>query len=419
MKSHLDTECPCYCPYCDITAEREVISSEHKEKCCKFPITCPNDCGLRDIPQDNMDEHKKVCPFEMIHCEYHCGAMITRNEIMEHDRINVLTHIHSFKYELDRSFQTMTGLLNRCSEAKSNVASLLLNVSKEVDDIDVKVKPVDRVDALTPPHAKLLSAETHNDISKTYQKCLMPNLLQYSIKWLLFLNCLLMSLFPLLLIQKVYLEYKKSTSVYPVLTEMDESLSLTLYHLILGCGFIKRPPSDSDLEYQLEYWRNIFGIKIIAPVILEMPDFDKFRINNEHWYSSPFFAFERGYVIRLRVYAAGYDDGNGTHVSVYLHLMKGPYDDELKWPMRGKYEINLIDPTNSSFNTCNPYFKDVHFNENFADYNRVTAAKMSYYGLGYAEYIHIDNNMLSNLTVATSFLTKHNSLLFQIDYYKT
>ena len=25
LRSHLDTECPCYCPYCDITAEREVI----------------------------------------------------------------------------------------------------------------------------------------------------------------------------------------------------------------------------------------------------------------------------------------------------------------------------------------------------------------------------------------------------------
>ena len=150
MKSHLDTECPCYCPYCDITAEREVISSEHKEKCCKFPITCPNDCGVDDIPRDNINEHKKECPLEMIHCEYRCGAMITRNEITEHDRINVLTHIHSFKYELGRSFQTRTGLLNRCSEAESNVASLLSSVSKEVDDIDVKVKPVDRVDALTP-----------------------------------------------------------------------------------------------------------------------------------------------------------------------------------------------------------------------------------------------------------------------------
>ena len=55
MKSHLDTECPCYCPYCDITAEREVISSEHK-KCCKDPITCPNNFGVDSGPQDKFDK---------------------------------------------------------------------------------------------------------------------------------------------------------------------------------------------------------------------------------------------------------------------------------------------------------------------------------------------------------------------------
>ena len=92
MRSHVDTECPCYCPYCDTTAEREVISSEHK-KCCKFPITCPNNCGLDHIPRDDMDEHRKVCPLQMIQCQYQCGAVIAHNEIIQHDRLNLVTHM--------------------------------------------------------------------------------------------------------------------------------------------------------------------------------------------------------------------------------------------------------------------------------------------------------------------------------------
>ena len=57
MKSHLDTECPCYCPYCDMTAEREVISSEHKENCHKFPLTCPNsNIGVDNVPRDKFDK---------------------------------------------------------------------------------------------------------------------------------------------------------------------------------------------------------------------------------------------------------------------------------------------------------------------------------------------------------------------------
>ena len=118
MKSHLDTECPCYCPYCDMTAEREVISSEHKENCHKFPLTCPNSCGLDNIPRDNMDEHKKVCPLEMIQCEYQCGAVIARNEVDRHNKDNALQHVYSVKRELAISFQNVTELERKYVETE-------------------------------------------------------------------------------------------------------------------------------------------------------------------------------------------------------------------------------------------------------------------------------------------------------------
>ena len=61
MKSRLDTECPCYCPYCDMTAEREVISSEHKENCHKFPLTCPNNnIGVDNVPLDKFDKTNNI-----------------------------------------------------------------------------------------------------------------------------------------------------------------------------------------------------------------------------------------------------------------------------------------------------------------------------------------------------------------------
>ena len=61
MKSHLDTECPCYCPYCDVTAEREIISREHKEKCQKFPLKCTNNIniGVDNVPQGKLGKTNK------------------------------------------------------------------------------------------------------------------------------------------------------------------------------------------------------------------------------------------------------------------------------------------------------------------------------------------------------------------------
>ena len=40
------------------------------------------------IPRGDMDEHKKVCPFEVIQCEYQRGTMITHNE-MDQRNINI------------------------------------------------------------------------------------------------------------------------------------------------------------------------------------------------------------------------------------------------------------------------------------------------------------------------------------------
>ena len=96
LHDHTMSECPCYCPYCDITAEREVISSEHKEKCHKFPITCPNNCGLGDIPRDCIEEHKKVCPLEMVQCEFHdigCEVTFPRKDEDNHSIDSVTKHL--------------------------------------------------------------------------------------------------------------------------------------------------------------------------------------------------------------------------------------------------------------------------------------------------------------------------------------
>ncbi len=46
--------------------------------------------------------------------------------------------------------------------------------------------------------------------------------------------------------------------------------------------------------------------------------------------------------MRLRVDANGDGNGKGTHVSVYICLMRGDNDDNLKWPFKGTIEVSLL-----------------------------------------------------------------------------
>ena len=79
-----------------------------------------------------------------------------------------------------------------------------------------------------------------------------------------------------------------------------------------------------------------------APMEFIISDFSEKKEANEEWYSSPFYTHNRGYKFCLNVYPNGYSRGSGTHLSVGAQLMRGEYDNELKWPFGGDIRVELL-----------------------------------------------------------------------------
>ena len=72
-----------------------------------------------------------------------------------------------------------------------------------------------------------------------------------------------------------------------------------------------------------------------CPVIMKFTDL---QANNCYYWNRHFFSHERGY--RMEISVGPYlDDG---YVSVFLYVAKGPYDENLRWPLRGKFQISLL-----------------------------------------------------------------------------
>ena len=98
--------------------------------------------------------------------------------------------------------------------------------------------------------------------------------------------------------------------------------------------------SDEDTHVIIE---NTAG-----PLILTMPHCFAVIHEKRTWYSSPFFAFTRGYKMLLQVDATSHDG----FLSIYLRLMKGPYDDELQqsgqWPMQGVMNVEILHKSNGT-----------------------------------------------------------------------
>ena len=79
----------------------------------------------------------------------------------------------------------------------------------------------------------------------------------------------------------------------------------------------------------------------MPPWVIEMTGFQE-KKKNEQWFSDPVYSHFGGYKMCLRVDANGYGVAKGTHVSVFVHLMRGDNDDKLKWPFKGTIKVSLL-----------------------------------------------------------------------------
>ena len=124
---------------------------------------------------------------------------------------------------------------------------------------------------------------------------------------------------------------------------------------------------------------------LVPPVNIIMDDFDQRKKSNDDWYSPPFYTHLGGYRMSLNVCANGNGKRKGTHVSVFVCLMRGEFDDLLKWPFRGDVTIQLKknDPPHHQ--------KIVRFNDDTPNESMCKPTKERNLGWGNYDYIsHAD-----------------------------
>ena len=59
--------------------------------------------------------------------------------------------------------------------------------------------------------------------------------------------------------------------------------------------------------------------------------------------SAPFYTSKFGYKVRMTLCPNGYGEGENTHLSIFIYIMKGNYDSILEWPFRKRITFTLID----------------------------------------------------------------------------
>ena len=77
-------------------------------------------------------------------------------------------------------------------------------------------------------------------------------------------------------------------------------------------------------------------------------------------YSPPWRTWQFGYEVCLRCYLNGDGMGKGTHVSLFLVMMKCDYDDFLEWPAPIQCKVTLLNCTDRKDNISESFAADPH-----------------------------------------------------------
>ena len=284
MDHHVKKECPrrlTNCQYCGIVGEHKYIEGTHKQQCYRFPVACPNKCEIKNVPSKHLKEHMKVCPLEIVQCQYHnvgCEAKMVRKDLVKHDEEKTNEHLLLMK-------STLIDTQSKLADAEQRLASAEIKLEAN--------------------HAEVLAKVETNFQSKI------------------------------------------DIAVQNRISELGATLQqkTKLIDMIFGEWLVNMHTRAAKL----------LSCNQLLPVFVKMPNFMINKRDKIDWYSSPFFTHHNGYKMRLNVVPAGHGSSEGLYMSVYLYIVDGPFDHLLKWQLRGKFQVMLLNQISDSENYAVSY----------------------------------------------------------------
>ena len=80
----------------------------------------------------------------------------------------------------------------------------------------------------------------------------------------------------------------------------------------------------------------------VPPFYFSITNYEHYRKVDYWWRSPSFYSHPGGYKLYCSVYPNGKGDAKGTHLSLYVQIMRGEYDNHLKWPFNGVVTIAIF-----------------------------------------------------------------------------
>ena len=313
IKQHEEFEClkrPFSCDYCrDFSSTFEDVVSNHYPVCGSYPLPCPNKCDLPyAIERKDLVTHvDNDCPLTVVDCDFHyagCAVRLPRKDMPEHLRESI-THLSLMAAKL--------------MDKDKQIATITTEIVQRQDDMEKQVCTLREENELLKQENAELRESTGVQMVRNMQSGVLA-----------------------LTKKQTYLE--KANQVLKCDVSRSERTMQSMTDRLQRNVKTFRAELSASMEEQKkgldEKVSSLYSHTGLPPCSFIMTNFSKKK--DEDWYSQPFYAHPMGYKMCLNVDAKGWDTGKGTHVSVFVFLMRGEFDDQLQWPFRGSVTIQLL-----------------------------------------------------------------------------
>jgi len=129
---------------------------------------------------------------------------------------------------------------------------------------------------------------------------------------------------------------------------------------------------------------------------------------NTLYYTPGFYTSAAGYKVCGRINMSA----NNHNLSLFIHMMRGDFDDTLRWPFTGHITLSLVHPTNPALTICLKMKSSAEFEAfrrcSYENSNEVPALNPR--AFGYAEFVTIneilENGFIKNDTIVIKIIVE-------------
>ena len=352
ITSHETEQCkkrPYSCDYCrDYQSTFEEVTEIHYLQCSKYPVACPNECRVYKFERQELESHlRDQCPLTLVDCPFHyagCQTQLPRKDMPEHMRETVthLTLLASVTQTLVKENQDLRQTISEQQQTIAEIQQKELQHQEQqrVTDKELEENQQLQQRAMMKVHETLQSLkQQHQDKEKAIEQEIQALKKQLQ--------------------QKVIRAEAYSQKRTETLQRMDRQYHDKPQTAIAGVETLKKEnPMQRSLKRADKSSNNTDALirktdQQYQDKQTDIQTFEKVCILNflvelsvvrtvRDVYSPAFYTHQRGYRMSVCVYPNGCGSGMGTHVSVYVHMMRGRFDGLLKWPFRGEITIQIV-----------------------------------------------------------------------------